>query len=269
LVNFSPALAYQVADNFSLGLAFNIYYAMFDLERPAEVATNSYVQYSEESTGLGYGVTLGAHLKVNEMISLGAAIRTKTDVTMSGTAKNSAFAAFNAPESDFDRDVSWPLWIGGGIAVKPIENLTLALDVQYSQWSESEKEFDTKYKNSVWDNNIPADDKKFTLKWEDATQIRFGAEYALNEMATVRAGFYTDPAPAPDETYNVLFPSIDYNAFTGGFSLNFDNIIVEASAEYLMGTDREIPFGKYDDAVPGTHGMNIFAFSIGAGYAFK
>lgn len=271
VVNISPAVAYQVSDNFSLGLAVNIFYALFDLDRPAEVAPNTFAQYSESSTGLGYGVTLGAHFKVNDMIQLGASFRTKTDVSMSGSGENMAFAQLGAPtKSDFDRDVSWPLWVAGGVAVKPADNLTLTFDVQYSQWSASETEFVTKYKEAAWQQALePSGDNKFTLNWNDATQIRLGAEYEINDMATVRGGFYTDPAPAPDETYNILFPSIGYNGFTGGFSLNFDNLVVDAGAEYLMGTERDIPFGKYADAVPGKHNMNIFAFSIGLGYRIK
>ncbi len=267
VVNFSPAMSYQLMDNFSLGLAVNIYYAMFDMERGQPVSASTSVQYTESSTGLGYGVTLGALYQMNEMISLGAAFRTKTSVNMEGEAENPAFAAYNAPKSDFEREVSWPLWFGAGIGVKPMDNLTLALDVQYSQWSKSEDEFQTEFKDPIWDANIPEDDKKFILHWEDATQIRFGAEYMVNPMATVRAGFYTDPAPAPDDTYNFLFPSIDYNGFTGGFSLNFDKLRVDAGAEYLLGTERDIAPSVHDSA-PGLHNMNIFAFSLGVNYLF-
>jgi len=266
LVNFSPAMSYQVMENLSIGLAVNIYYAMFDMERGVQAGPSTFVQYTESSTGLGYGVTAGALFKVNEMISLGASARTKTDVTMEGEAENPAFAAYNAAKSDFERKVSWPLWFGAGIGVKPLENLTLALDVQYSQWSESEDEFKTIYKDDIWDANIPDDDKKMILHWEDATQIRVGAEYAVTPMATVRAGFYTDPAPAPDETYNFLFPSIDYNGFTGGFSLNMDKLRLDVGAEYLLGKERDITPGA--DNVPGIHNMNIFAFSLGVNYMF-
>ncbi|RMH64391.1 MAG: hypothetical protein D6677_04865 [Calditrichaeota bacterium] len=269
VVNFSPAVAYQVADNFSLGLALNVYYALFDMERPAEVAANTFVQYKESSTGLGYGVTLGAHFKVNDMIRLGASFRTKTDVSMSGEAENPAFAAYNAPKSDFNRDVSWPLWVGAGVAVKPIDKLTVTFDVQYSQWSESEKEFDTEYKNSVWDQNIPAEDKKFTLLWKDATQYRVGVEYQATDMLALRAGYYTDPAPGPDETYNILFPSVDYQSVTYGLSFKMDKLVIDAGGEYLMGSERTIEYGAYADAMPGTHNMNIFAFSIGLGYQIK
>ncbi len=87
-------------------------------------------------------------------------------------------------------------------------------------------------------------------------------------MLTLRAGYYNDPAPGPDETYNILFPSISNNAFTGGLTLHFDKWVVDASAEYLSGTERTVPAGVYAKAIPGVHSMNITAFSIGLGYQF-
>jgi len=273
LINISPAVSYKVTDQLSLGLAVNVYYALFNLDRPASTP-GGFMQYSEESTGLAYGVTLGAQYAVNDMITVGATFRTKADVTMDGEAENPFFGlvppAQGGPyptKSDFEREVSWPLWFGAGIAVKPMENLTLALDIQYSQWSESEKEFDTKYKDNAWDTFISDDDKKFTLLWNDATQIRFGAEYKLSEGATIRAGFYTDPAPAPDKTYNIIFPSIDYTAITGGASVDVGGVVIDFAAEYLFGSKRDIAIGKYADAMPGLHNMDIFAFSIGTGFS--
>ena len=77
VVSFSPAAAYKVSDQFSIGLAVDIFYGMFDLKRPAEVAPNTYAQYSEESTGTGYGITLGLQYKINEMFTLGGSFKTQ------------------------------------------------------------------------------------------------------------------------------------------------------------------------------------------------
>ncbi len=124
VINFSPAVSYKLLDNLSFGLAMNIYYGMFDLSRPAvmKLSATSTVsgQYEESSTGLGYGVTFGALYTPIKELSIGASIRTKTAVSMSGDATNTMFAKINMPtKSEFDRDVNWPLWIAGGVAVRP------------------------------------------------------------------------------------------------------------------------------------------------------
>ncbi len=275
VVNISPAVSFALSDQLSLGAAVNVYYAMFDMERPATLRDQTgqvvgFAQYSESSTGLGYGITFGALFQVNKMISVGASFRTKTNVTMSGEAENPGMAAAGVEtKSDFDRDVAWPMWIAGGVAVRPTDNLTFTFDLQWSQWSASEETFKTEFKNATWAAGAQATgDDTFKLFWEDALQIRLGAEYKLNDAFTLRGGYYNDPAPAPDKTYNILFPSISYNAFTAGGTMTFGNVNIDAGFEYLLGSEREIPTGKYEDAVPGTHNMNIFAFSIGAGFSF-
>jgi long-chain fatty acid transport protein len=273
VVNFSPAVAYKFTDQISLGLAVNIFYGMFDLKRPAPIAGLGVFQYSESSSGVGYSMTFGALAKVNEQFSVGASVRTRTWVKMSGNATNPGMAAIpllGAPgESDFDRYVAWPVWVAGGIAYKPINELTLTFDVQYSQWSKSEDVFTAKFKDAKWMTVLGSNGgNKFILHWKDATQIRFGADYALDANWNLRAGYYYDPAPAPDETYNILFPSITYSGITLGAGYKIDNFVFDFGAEYLFGTDREINRLTNPLAMPGTHGMDIPAFSFGAGYEF-
>jgi len=251
VINISPAVAYKFTDQFSAGVAMNIYYGMFDMDAPG-----SFGQYSESSNGFGYGVTVGLLAKPHEMFSIGATFRTKTNVAMSGTAKNGNL------ESDFDRDVAWPMWIAGGIAFKPIDHLVITADVQYSQWSKSEDKFITEFKATGWGKDT------MELEWKDATQIRLGVNYDVDENISVRAGYYFDPAPAPDKTYNIVFPSIDYNAVTIGGGYKINSFVFDVGLEYLIGKDRTIDMGSNPDAMPGTHGMNIFAFSFGVGYGF-
>ncbi|MHB2148326.1 OmpP1/FadL family transporter [Calditrichota bacterium LG25] len=276
VVNLSPAISFKASEKLSLGLAVNIFYGMFDLKRPATLrdpmtgAVAGFAQYSESSDGLGYGVTLGMLYKYSERFHFGLSFRTKMNVTMSGEAENPGMAAAGyATKSDFDRDVAWPLWIGGGVAIMPTDKFTLTADLQWSQWKESEETFVTKFKDAAWKAGSEATGENiFHLYWENALQIRLGAEYKLNEDMAVRGGWYYDPAPAPDKTYNILFPSITYNAFTIGGSYRMGALRFDAGLEYLYGQERVIESPGEYNAVPGTHNMDIFAFSLGVGYQF-
>lgn len=279
VINFSPAIAYQITPEFSIGLAVNISYAMFDMKQPVvqDVTMDGipeFFQYDESSTGLGFGATIGLKYQATKELSVGATVRLASKVAMSGTAKNPMFAALpNLPpvvvpgpgESDFDRDITWPMWIAGGIAYKATDCLTLVFDAQYSQWSELD-ELVTEYKEAYWKAAMePTDDHKFILKWKDAVQIRVGGEYMFSKSFTGRLGYYYDPAPAPDETVNILFPSSTNHVATGGFSYNTGDLTIDAAAEYLFGAERVITQGA--DNMGGTHQMSIFSFSLGLGYA--
>jgi long-chain fatty acid transport protein len=238
-------------------------------EVPPPAPEGTFSQYTEESTGTGVGVTVGAQYKINEMWTLGATFRSKTTVNMSGTAEFPAFGLLGAPtKSEFDREVAWSMWIAGGVAVRPSECLVISFDVQYSQWSESEDVLVTEYKDPTWKAALEAgDDHLFVLNWEDATQIRLGAEYLASDNLALRLGYTYDPAPAPDETLNILFPSSTNHVITGGLGYKAGDWLIEGAAEYLFGDERVIPLESEFDQ-PGTHQMDIFAFSIGVGYGF-
>lgn len=282
-INISPSIAYKASDALSVGMAVNVYYGMFDMKRPANVdALLTSFQYDESSTGIGYGVTLGALIKLHENVNLGLTYRTKSTIAMSGTAKNAFIPIASqgtAPEeTDFDRDVSWPMWLAAGLALKPAENLTVTIDAQFSQWSESSKEFKTEYKDPFWAAATGATgDDTFELHWKDATQIRFGVEYWLAPHFALRGGYYNDPAPAPDETLIFLFPSSSNEVATLGLGYKSDTFFVNVAFEYLFGADRVIsdefkdpitdPTDPFKNAQPGTHHLDVFAFSLGFGMA--
>jgi len=275
VLDISPAVAYKFSDQFSAGVALNIFYGMFDLKKPAVISHLGVFQFSETSKGWGYGVTLGGLFKANEQLSIGLSFRTKTTVKMTGTATNPGMAAIpllGAPgESDFDRDVAWPLWVAGGIAYRPMDKLVITFDVQFSQWSQSENKFTAKYNDAKWNSVLSANgSNQFILRWSDATQVRLGGCYSVDENLDLRAGFYTDPAPAPVETYSVLFPSISYKAVTVGAGYKVNDFVIDLGLEYLFGKDREVQLlsPAIDARMPGTHGMNIPAWSLGVGYQF-
>ncbi|MBI5326583.1 MAG: outer membrane protein transport protein [Ignavibacteriae bacterium] len=267
--NISPVVAYKINDMISVGASLNLYYGMFDLEQ------YSSAQYKESSTGLGFGGSLGILIKPAKIINIGLSFKTENNIKFEGTANNPALTKVpNTPaETDFSRDVSWPLWFGGGIAFFPIENLTLALDFQYSMWSKTEDSIVTDYKNPNW-KTYAAKSSVIYLLWKDALQIRFGVQYDLSKEFALRLGYYYDPAPAPFNTLTILFPSQTYNTFTIGASYKLSNQFnIDFGAEYLMGTERDIPAGDLENpdpdynknyhAMPGKHNTNIIAVSLG------
>lgn len=271
VIDIAPAVAYKVSDQLSFGLTVNIFYGMFDLERPQSFDTNgdniadASSQYVEESTGMGYGVTIGGLYKFSDKFQVGLTFRSSTNVSMEGTATQPAMAANSLPvESSFERDVEWPMWIAGGLAYKPICGLTLTLDAQYSNWATLEKLVAT-YED--WGGM----EGEFDLSWEDQIQIRLGGEYMATKEVAVRLGYYYDPAPAPDKTLNVLFPSSTNHVATGGFGYYAEKFSVEGSLEYLFGAERDVeayPSMIAPENMPGIHQMDVFAFSIGFGYKF-
>ncbi|MCF7792367.1 MAG: outer membrane protein transport protein [Candidatus Cloacimonetes bacterium] len=292
VIDFSPAISYAVNEKFSVGLAANIYYGMLELKRgadffgydldPTSAGFGTFAMGAEDGmldtqqaidvTGLGFGAALGLMYKPMDNLSIGLSYRSPVNVEFEGDAafENAAFAAIPIPglteemaEIDTELDIEWPTWIAGGLAYEATEKLTITLDAQYSQWSSLDKiDVILQFPDALGGET----EEEMVLEWEDQTQIRFGAQYALRPCLDLRGGLYYDPAPSPDETLTILFPSGTYTVVTGGFGFHKNNFVVDFGAEYLIGGERDVEASPHN--MPGKHNIDIFAFSFGAGYKF-
>lgn len=294
LLTIAPTLAYKISDKFQIGASLNINYGMFDIKMyggnpdltPLGIPITAYDlgQYEESDTGWGLGATFGLMFKPNDKISLGLTFRTPCKVKFSGEAKLPGFAGLGAPgSSGIDREVTWPIWIAAGLAFKPSPKFTLTFDAQWTQWSKIKKLVAT-YKDSTWSSLMAKTGKnEMSMLWGDQMQVRFGAEYQLTKDLALRAGYYKDGSPAPDRTMNILLPNYDFQVVTFGLGYSLGALQIDAGLEYLMGSDRDIPFLKtfykppipnpaydsfYEKAQPGLYGMKIIAPNISITYRF-
>jgi long-chain fatty acid transport protein len=282
LVTISPAIGYKVNDQVSIGATFNINYGMFNLKRwagtmelPDPTGTFDLGQYEDDQNGWGFGATFGVLVKANDMLSFGATVRTPSKVHFSGTSAISNLTLLGYKEmSDSERDITWPWWIAGGVAFRPMDDLIVTADLQWTQWSALD-EIETKFKDSAWSLFMVGSGKNITpLHWKDALQIRFGAEYMLYQNVGLRAGYYYDPAPAPDKTLNILLPSFDFNVLTLGIGYDLGGVVLDFGFEYLMGKEREVDFAKwlldpaYESAMPGIYKMKIAVPTLSVSYKF-
>ncbi len=277
--NFGPAFAYQVSEKFSVGAAMNIYYGMMKMKRPADMNYDylADTQTEFDIKGMGYGATISLKWEclMTDKIDWGLSFRTPVNVAFEGdVVMGNTF--------DANMDIEWPLWIGFGGAYQANENLVFTLDGQYSNWSSLETliaEIDMGGADPV--------EQEMHLEWENAVQIRIGTQYSVNDNFDLRGGFYYDPAPAPDKTVNILFPSSTNYVATTGFGYEIGKFNIDFGIEYLLGGERDIeaetiwhdmnqdgiqdpPDVDYYEAInhPGKHQMDILAFSLGFGYKF-
>lgn len=254
--NFSPTIAYKISDNVSIGAAVNIAYGMMELKMAQDDGSGTNIQYSEDVTGWGFGASFGMKFKAAENLCLGLSVKTPLKISFDGDV------TFGLPMT-LERDIEWPWWFGAGIAFMPQENWTITADAQYTNWS-SLDQIETVYSFTHPQAGPMTMTQDMELKWDNAIQIRIGTEYQVSDAFAVRCGYYYDPAPSPDETLVVLFPSSTNHVITGGFGYQTGNIRFDLGAEYLIGGEREVAVNA-TNAMPGTHQMDIFAVSAGFG----
>jgi long-chain fatty acid transport protein len=219
-INIVPAIAVKVTDQFFLGATFNIDFGFFQTQQwggTEQIAPSILFNLGQATLnvhGWGYGATFGALYKPMDQISVGVSYRMQTKTKLKGTSEleNLPLLVEGLSDvSDASMEVISPMWLAGGLAVKPLSNLTLAVDVQWTNWKKVNA-LTIALTNPGW-NAIGLTENTLDLRWKDKIQIRTGLEYTMGNLA-LRAGYYNDPAPAPDDTMTVLVPAFTYNAVT-------------------------------------------------------
>lgn len=271
MISISPAVAIKLNDKFSLGGSLNFNFVSLKMKRPGgDGKAIPYFQYEEDLSTMAIGFTLGAMYKLNDTITFGLTWKAPVNADIKGTAKVAFpfFAGFPL-ESEGTRSATWPTWIGAGVAITPNEKLTLTIDITYNNWGKLQNipiEFD----NPMWKLAGMEEGTEFGLNWKDTVDVKFGAEYKLSDSFALRGGFYTDRSPSPEETLNILLPSLHYKAVTLGFGYKTSKLSFDFAVEYLFGDERYVDPMNYDTAagMPGYHGMTIIVPNITITYIF-
>jgi long-chain fatty acid transport protein len=279
-ITVAPSIAVKLSEQFYLGATFNINYGFFLTEqwagsqviplKPTPVYLN-FGQQTLDVKGWGFGATFGALVKPADWISLGVTFRTQSKIKLSGTTEIEDIDGLSpyvggipiATTSDTTMSVASPMWLAGGVALMPLDKLTLTFDVQYTNWAKLD-EVAVTFDDAFWAANV-GEEAALLLNWCDKTQIRGGVEYDFGNFA-LRGGYYYDPAPAPDETLNILVPSFTYNSVSGGFGYKSGGFKLDFCLEYLKGKQRTIePSG---DNLPGIYDLKILAPSFSLTISF-
>jgi len=268
-ITLAPSIAVKVSEQLYLGATFNINYGFFKthqwgtytaipLDPPVLI---NFGQQNLDVKGWGFGGTVGVLVKPADWISLGATFRMASKIKLSGTMEVENLDGLEPYDglpvevetvSNAEMSVTSPMWLAGGVALKPVDKLTLTFDAHYTNWGKLD-EIAIEFEDPYWQAAL-AEEDSLLLNWKNKTQFRAGLEYDFGKLV-VRGGYYYDPAPAPDETLNILTPSFTFNSIAGGFGFKSGGLKVDLALEYLMGKDRTV--AASGDNLPGAYQMNI------------
>ena len=153
-----------------------------------------------------------------------------------------------------------------GLSWRGVDRLNLLADFQYTDW----RVFDTLSVTleRLGTTSIPEDYRR-AYTW------RFGAEYGLSPTSTIRGGFYTHNAAAPDQTVTPNLPEGHRNSWTLGFGTRLgSNLGVDVAYQFIDQGDRRGRTVPLDPALApseNTNGLYTFKahlFGATLRYAF-
>ncbi|MFW6206398.1 MAG: OmpP1/FadL family transporter, partial [Gemmatimonadota bacterium] len=151
-------------------------------------------------------------------------------------------------DQDVSTSIEMPAQLAAGLAWRATERLTVLADYQWVGWSSFDRvelEFDR------LPTNVRVED------YDDTHGVRLGADLALDDGWSVRAGFLRHGAAAPDQTVTPLLPEGVRNEITAGLgwtvSPGFD---VDVAYQHIAQDDRRGRVQEPAEGVDPTVGLN-------------
>lgn len=217
-------VAYKVTDDQAIGLSFVLGAQRFSA-RGLESFTNFGINSDELNfSGNGNDYVIGGGVRVgwrgkffNERLTLGATYAGKINMQKFGRYKG-----LFANHGDLDVPANYAV----GLAFKPTEDITLAMDVQRTLYAEVPSIGNRGPSRGSVLPTVEDQGKKLGLDrgmgfgWTNQTVYKYGVDYKYNQNLTIRAGYNFGKSPIPDDqlAFNLLLPAASEHHFTVGFT---------------------------------------------------
>jgi len=203
----SPGLGFQITPEFSMGGSVNIWAGHLDYNYTDKIFPDS--SYERKNvyrySGLNFNLGVMGHF---QNVGIGAVW--KTPLTLK--------RKYSISDTDYTDKFKFPLVLGFGFALRPSDNLTLAMDYEIRPFSKSE---------FYWDSG----DTTYVLDhWQDVNQVRAGLEYVIVQdfgVVPLRLGFRNSPWLT--KAWGV--EKVTRLIFTGGLGVIIGNIWFDAAYE--------------------------------------
>lgn len=200
-VFIQPTLSYKITEKFSLGAGYIYALGNVSLNRdlplssgPSERVANA--QLDGKAGGMGFSA--GAYFKASDHLQIGATYHSKVAMKVEeGEAVFSnipaALASSFPKNNTFTSELNLPAEIALGLSYKITNDLTVAVDFNHTFWST----FDSLgFDYGI--NSASLVDKKSPRLYENASCIRFGAQYHASRVVDLRGGVFFDQTPVKD-----------------------------------------------------------------------
>ncbi|RDC64692.1 OmpP1/FadL family transporter [Adhaeribacter pallidiroseus] len=266
-----PTFSYALTDKLSIGAGPILALGGVNLQRsiPLQDANRQEGHVELDGSALGYGFNAGIYFQATENLSVGLNYRSKVTMEVKDgdatfTTPGAAPIASRFPAGTrFDVTLPLPANITLGLGLRATDQLTLAADVQYVQWSV--------YKSLRFDYSQAVNGSNFTenaRNYQDVFIYRLGAEYAVSDKLQVRAGAYLDQSPVESGYLTPETPDANAIGVSAGLSYQLtEKIGIDASFLYVN-REKRSDAANLSGGVPGTYKAVGYIPGIAVNYNF-
>ena len=268
-VDFTPAVAFKVADSLSVAFGLDVIYSQLTLGQIYPWGTLPGLAGSPDGEvqmkGSGWG--LGAYLGINWEIAEGHRLafigrlpvtikyggRFET-VGMPGALLGAGFTS----TSSFESDMTFPGSIGLGYGVDVTDRLTLGFDFQ---WSANSSHDDIPL--AIDNNQALLPTNRALLGWRNSIDLGFGASYELSSVWSLRCGYLFSENSQEAVNYTPAVAVNDRHVFGLGVGWRGKRESIDLSYAYVFNPTRTIS-GAAQPAFDGRykHQWHVISLSL-------
>ena len=228
LAALTPAMAYQVLPNLSIGGGLSLYIGVLESKIAQEVAPTVYAEVKSDYSGIaGYGGNIGLMYKPMQDLRIGLSVKSMVPVKMDGTVK----VAGN--ENDAEVKFSLPFYFTLGAGYKPNPHLTLGVSACYMLWEDMDKITFT----------IADAETEAKTSYKNSWLLGLGMEYMIRNDLVIRAGLKYVQGATENEGLNPSSNDVDLVTPSFGVAYHFsESIEVDIAGAYVYGFEKEYNF---------------------------
>lgn len=252
---FSPAVAYKLTDDWSVGAALDVMHLSFDLRQvlsPLSGAPNS--RFLLENSGIAVGWNVSTRYEITDSISFGAIYRAPQRLVGHGSSE--------IESSGLDEELKMRATVPGsasvGFSFEPTDWWRFEADAVYTTWSDYKK-IEYNFSDATAAVTGLPENLNSLKKWKDTWRFQLGTEFDLNESSSLRFGYVWDESPIRKGYEDYMLPTNDRHMFSCGYGFQKDNWELDLSFMYLMMKDRHIDgragTGVSDTDISDSHGL--------------
>lgn len=228
-LTFNPNVALKLDDRFSLAAGVSAMWFDLDLRRKLSIL-GSELDFKMTGDSWGYGYNVGARYKLSDRVALGVAYQSTVMQEVEGDVD------IGLGNSSASGDIKLPDMLFMGIAVKPVDKVSVEVGAVYTRWST----YDELLVNIDDPTLLGRTKLRSVKKWDNVWRYQAGVEYELINDLTLRAGYIYDQTPDPDATADYLVPANDRHLGSIGMGYNWRSWQFDVSYTYLYIMDRDV-----------------------------
>lgn len=272
--NVNPTIATRLGKDIAIGAGVDVMWSDLTFKQSMPLGPTTRMVF--EGDGMAFGANVGITWNMTQDQRLALTYRSPMTVTYKGDFEMQnlpppamlppgALPPGLTPGSDFETEMNLPSLAVLGYGIHLTKALRVEANVEWVEHSRNKAmDLDIGNNNPILLASLGG--TSLPQNWKDTWTYGVGADYALCQSVTVRAGWVHLPSPVPEETLMPTLAEADKDILSVGIGLKSGRQTLDLGYAYSLSPDRTIDSPM--NPINGTYEFDAHLFAVSYGYCF-